>query len=284
MNGPFRDQTFTSSHAWYSRVPGCIFVHTVECKVAVVGCLNRQERLFITIKLWVSQFRSAFHIFLTSSFLTTAIVIIAIITFDGPKKILCFPPNVCGYDKLQNSKMGRIKNTWAQLIWKLIEEKKVHGTVGEFKSANFQESQPSTSTIEAIHPAVEWSFPRWKVLWQRPNICTGATQTLLGNGAPRAFQCFAMNNASPAPLFNCLIQSTNFGQPETWPVCRFRFCFLDIRIRTIQLKHEGWGAFIWTTASQDDFVGFNPLTILSGQGHISELVPQHSHFSDDQSS
>ena len=112
MNGPFRDQTFTSSHAWYSRVPGCIFVHTVECKVAGVGCLNRQERLFITIKLWVSQFRSAFHIFLTSSFLTTAIVIIAIITFDGPKKILCFPPNVCGYDKLQNSKMGRIKNTW----------------------------------------------------------------------------------------------------------------------------------------------------------------------------
>ena len=75
-----------------------------------------------------------------------------------------------------------------------------------------------------------------------------------------------------APLFNCLIQSTNFGQPETWPVCRFRFCFLDIRIRTIQLKHEGWGAFIWTTASQDDFVGFNPLTILSGQGHISELI------------
>ena len=87
MNGPFRDQTFTSSHAWYSRVPGCIFVHTVECKVAVVGCLNRQERLFITIKLWVSQFRSAFHIFLTSSFLTTAIVIIATITFDGTKKI-----------------------------------------------------------------------------------------------------------------------------------------------------------------------------------------------------
>ena len=196
MNGPFRDQTFTSSHAWYSRVPGCIFVHTVECKVAVVGCLNRQERLFITIKLWVSQFRSAFHIFLTSSFLTTAIVIIAIITFDGPKKILCFPPNVCGYDKLQNSKMGLIKNTWAQLIWKLTEETKIHGTVGEFKSANFQESQPSTSTIEAIHPAVEWSFPRWKVLWQRPNIC--ATQTLLGVGAPRAFQCFAMNNASPA--------------------------------------------------------------------------------------
>ena len=23
----------------------------------------------------------------------------------------------------------------------------------------------------------------------------------------------------------------------------FVFCFLDIRIRTIQLKHEGWGAF-----------------------------------------
>ena len=45
------------------------------------------------------------------------------------------------------------------------------------------------------------------------------------------------------PFFNCLLQSTNFGQPETGPVCRFRFCFLDIRIRTIQLKHEGWGAF-----------------------------------------
>ena len=33
---------------------------------------------------------------------------------------------------------------------------------------------------------------------------------------------------SPAPLFNCLILSTNFGQPKTWPVCRFRYCFLDI--------------------------------------------------------
>ena len=52
----------------------------------------------------------------------------------------------------------------------------------------------------------------------------------------------------------------------------FSFFFLDIRIRTIQLKHEGWGAFFWTTASQDNFVGFNPLTILSGQGHISELI------------
>ena len=46
-----------------------------------------------------------------------------------------------------------------------------------------------------------------------------------------------------APLFNCLNQSTNFGQPEGGPVCHFRFCFLDIRIRTIQLKHEGCGAF-----------------------------------------
>ena len=25
---------------------------------------------------------------------------------------------------------------------------------------------------------------------------------------------------------------------------RFLFCFLDIRIRTIQLKHEGWGPFL----------------------------------------
>ena len=87
-----------------------------------------------------------------------------------------------------------------------------------------------------------------------------------------------------APFFNCLLQSTNFGQPETGPACRFRLCFLDIRIRTIQLKHEGWGAFFWTTASQDNFVGFNPLTILSGQGHISELIAQHSHFSEDRSS
>ena len=63
-----------------------------------------------------------------------------------------------------------------------------------------------------------------------------------------------------APLFNCFIQSTNFWQPETGPVCRFRFCFLDIRIGTIQLKHEGFGAFFCTIASQDDFVGFNPLT------------------------
>ena len=66
--------------------------------------------------------------------------------------------------------------------------------------------------------------------------------------------------------------------------CRFHFCFLDIRIRTIQLKHEGWGVFFWTTASQDNFVGFNPLTILSGQGHTSEHIAQHSHFSDDRSS
>ena len=86
---------------------------------------------------------------------------------------------------------------------------------------------------------------------------------LWGKGAP----------SSLAPFFNCLILSTNFGQPKTWPVCRFRYCFLDICIRTIQLKHEGWGCF-WTTASHDIFVGFNPLTILSGQGHISELVVQ----------
>ena len=45
MNRPFRDQTFTSSHAWYSRVPGCIFVHTVECKLAVVGCLKEAGAL-----------------------------------------------------------------------------------------------------------------------------------------------------------------------------------------------------------------------------------------------
>ena len=39
-----------------------------------------------------------------------------------------------------------------------------------------------------------------------------------------------------------------------------------------------------TTASQDIFVGFNPLTIISGQGYIRELISQHSHFSDDRSS
>ena len=39
-----------------------------------------------------------------------------------------------------------------------------------------------------------------------------------------------------------------------------------------------------TTASQDIFVGFNPLTIISGQSYISELIAQQSHFSDDQSS
>ena len=77
--------------------------------------------------------------------------------------------------------------------------------------------------------------------------------------------------------------NANFGQPETGPACRFRFCFLDIRIGTIQLKHEGWGVF-FTTASQDNFVGFNPLTILLGQCHISELLAQHSNFSDDRSS
>ena len=184
MNGPFRDQTFTSSHAWYSRVPGCIFVHTVECKVAVVGCWKEAGALFHHYKT------VGVPIPLSLSHLSHLLLPYHCHRhhcnhhFWWNQKNLCFPPNVCGYDKLQNSKMGRIKNTWAQLIWKLTEEKKVHGTVGEFKSANFQESQPSTSTIEAIHPAVEWSFPRWKVLWQRPNICTGATQTLLGDGAP----------------------------------------------------------------------------------------------------
>ena len=108
--------------------------------------------------------------------------------------------------------------------------------------------------------------------------------------------CLHLNKGSsfPAPFFNCLILdwigftigygvstalSTNFGQPETGPACRFCFCFLDIWKRTIQLKMR-----VWTTASQDTFVGFNPLTITSGQGYISELIAQHSHFSDDRSS
>ena len=73
--------------------------------------------------------------------------------------------------------------------------------------------------------------------------------------------------------------NTNFGQPETGPACRFPFCFLDISKRTIQLKMR-----VRTTASQDIFVGFNPLTIISGQGYISELIAQHSHISDDRSS
>ena len=73
--------------------------------------------------------------------------------------------------------------------------------------------------------------------------------------------------------------NTNFGQPETGPACRFPFCFLDISKRTIQLKVR-----VRTKASQDIFVGFNPLTIISGQSYISELIAQQSHFSDDQSS
>ena len=107
--------------------------------------------------------------------------------------------------------------------------------------------------------------------------------------------CLHLNKGSSfsAPFFNCLIPdwigftigyvstalSTNFGQPETGPACRFPFCFLDISKRTIQLKVR-----VRTKASQDIFVGFNPLTIISGQGYISELIEQHSHFSDDWSS
>ena len=108
--------------------------------------------------------------------------------------------------------------------------------------------------------------------------------------------CLHLNKGSsfPAPFFNCLILdwigftigygvstalSTNFGQPETRPACRFPFCFLDISKRTIQLKMR-----VRTTAGQDIFVGFNPLTIISGQDYISELIAQHSHFSDDRSS
>ena len=58
-----------------------------------------------------------------------------------------------------------------------------------------------------------------------------------------ASELYVSTSTFLAPLFNCLNQSTNFGQPEGGPVCRFRFSFLDIRIRTIQLKHEGCGAF-----------------------------------------
>ena len=38
---------------------------------------------------------------------------------------------------------------------------------------------------------------------------------------------------------------------------------------------------VWTTASQDTFVGYNPLTITSAQGYISALIAQNSHFTDD---
>ena len=75
-----------------------------------------------------------------------------------------------------------------------------------------------------------------------------------------------------APFFNCLFLSRNFGQPETGPTSHFRFCFPVIRRRTFQLKHEGGGVCLWITASQDNLVGLIQLTILSGQGHISELV------------
>ena len=39
----------------------------------------------------------------------------------------------------------------------------------------------------------------------------------------------------------------------------------------IQLRQEGGGVCLWTTASQDLLVVFNQLTILSGQGYISEI-------------
>ena len=44
------------------------------------------------------------------------------------------------------------------------------------------------------------------------------------------------SSSSTRHLFNCLFQSIDFGQPKTGTACRFRFCFLDIRKRTIQLK------------------------------------------------
>ena len=37
---------------------------------------------------------------------------------------------------------------------------------------------------------------------------------------------------------------------------------------------EGDLVFLWTTANQDNLVGLNQLTILSGQGHISEFIGQ----------
>ena len=156
-----------------------------------------------------------------------------------------------------------------------------------------------------IGDSVIWSDPLRKAelkLWTVILVCY-----LLNRMAPRckliashqlerpAPSCLHLNKGSSfsAPFFNCLIPdwigftigyvstalSTNFGQPETGPACRFPFCFLDISKRTIQLKVR-----VRTKASQDIFVGFNPLTIISGQGYISELIAQHSHFSDDWSS
>ena len=91
---------------------------------------------------------------------------------------------------------------------------------------------------------------------------------------------FISHQGHPSTFPQLSPQKYHFWVAKNGTCLPFWFCFLNIRIRTIQLKHEGWG----TTASQDNFEGFNPLTILSGQGHISELIAQHSHFSDDRSS
>ena len=105
---------------------------------------------------------------------------------------------------------------------------------------------------------------------------------------------FGGNPTSPQPLWSqgtppdtflqFFPQSTNFGQPETGPVCRFCFLFSVHKNKTHSAQTWGLGCFFWTTASQDNFVCFNPLTILSSQGHISQLIAQQSHFSDDRSS
>ena len=64
----------------------------------------------------------------------------------------------------------------------------------------------------------------------------------------------------------------------------FSFLFSGHQNKNHSAQTWGLGCFFWTTASQKYLVGFNLLTILSGQGHISELIAQHSHFSDDRSS
>ena len=74
----------------------------------------------------------------------------------------------------------------------------------------------------------------------------------------------------PAPFFNCLAQCGDFGQPEGGPISYMKNWSAG------QLKLEGWGgvAYFWTSTRQVYLVGLIQLTILSGQGHFSELVVQ----------
>ena len=79
---------------------------------------------------------------------------------------------------------------------------------------------------------------------------------------------------APAPFFNCLAQCGDFGQPEGGPTSISKSYMKNWSAG--QLKLEGWGgvAYFWTSTCQVYLVGFIQLTILSGQGHFSELVVQ----------